>query len=237
MRRARWVPAVTPPLPLPRRSCGTAGISGVFPPAAYRLLGKARGNELVAAAMAQGPGCLEGFGLPNLRRWHKTAGAEPTSWSWGGTPSLCPTSHVLRDSFPALWPALVELTRCHLSPQGCLLQRGLHAQPGARREHQVLAGVIRGLVFPGESQRGLEPLRAVRRQPQHPGREVRDPQPVPGTATSVGDRPAAAPPARGARRSFPPGGNRGRLVPAPASCRGTEGRKIPLQQQTTPKVL
>lgn len=158
-----------------------------------------------------------------------------------GAPGLCPASpsHVLQDTFPvppALLPALAELTGSLLSLQGRLLQHRLHAQSGARREHQVLAGFIRGLVLPGGCQRGREPLSAVRRQPQHPGLEVRGPQPVPGMAASGSDRRAAAPLARGAATAFLKE-NRWCLVPAPASCRYTEGRKISCRSKPSQRYL
>lgn len=108
-----------------------------------------------------------------------------------------------------LLSVLLELMGSILSPQGCLLQRGLCAQPGACREHQVLDRVVCGY------QRGWEHLSTVHWQPQHPGTkvrelqglgkippepevrdpwgQVRDPQPILVTATSGSDRCVSAP--------------------------------------------
>lgn len=120
------------------------------------------GTLLVPAGLQWGTlGCSaawEGNRDPKgLHPAHSWSGQGPVG---SGTPS----------SLPALTRALLSSL---LSPQGCLLQRWLHSEPGACRKHPLLAGLVRGLVVPDGCQRGREPLGAVHREPQHPGPEVR----------------------------------------------------------------
>jgi len=119
----------------------------------------------MAAAMARGPGCPEGLVLSDLCWCHQQPAQSPPAGTAvagaGEEPSVCAPTCA-----PGPLPgAAAELTGSLLSPQGRLLQCRLRAQSRAHREHQVLAGIIYRLVFPGECQRGWEPLGAVHRQP------------------------------------------------------------------------
>lgn len=130
--------------------------------------------------MAQGPGYLERFLFSVLVP--KPARAEPSSWSCSGggvraTHSV-PRVTIRVTHSPSCCSCRADSSL--LSPQGCLLQCWLCAQPGACRECQVVAEFLHRLDIPGECQRGREHCSTIRGQPQHPEPQVRDPQPFLG---------------------------------------------------------
>lgn len=134
----------------------------------------------MAATTAQGPGYLGRFLFSVLVP--KPAQAEPSSWSCSGggvraTRSVPRVTIRVTHSPPA---CSCRADSSLLSPQGCLLQCWLRAQPGACRECQVLAEFLHGLDIPGECQRGREHFSTIHGQPQHPEPQVRDPQPILG---------------------------------------------------------
>lgn len=134
----------------------------------------------MAATTAQGPGYLERFLFSVLVP--KPAQAEPSSWSCSGG-SVRATRSVPRVTIRVTHSPPACSCRADsslLSPQGCLLQCWLRAQPGACRECQVLAEFLHGLDIPGECQRGREHFSTIHGQPQHPEPQVRDPQPILG---------------------------------------------------------
>lgn len=131
----------------------------------------------MAAAMAQGPGCLEKFIFPVLAPQTSPSRAQLGLLWWKCEGSLLSVTLAVTQEPPG---CSCRAHRSLLSPQGCLLQCWLRAQPGALREHQVLAEFLHGLDIPGECQRGWEHSSTIRGQPQHPEPEVRHPQPILG---------------------------------------------------------